>query len=322
MLDYKLEKTCRLPENLKDKLTPEQYQVTHCGATEPAFHNEYWNNKKNGIYVDIVSGVPLFSSKDKFDSGTGWPSFTRPIRKSEVVEKADFSHGMRRVEARSSMADSHLGHVFDDGPGRNEKRYCINSASLKFIPSENLKEAGYPEYLYLFEDEFRKSGRVSETAIFAAGCFWGVEAYFTKIPGVVKTMAGYTGGTTPNPTYSQVCGGKTGHAEAVMIEFDPLVISYSALVRRFWTIHDPTSRNRQGNDIGTQYRSAIFFNHPDHEIAAKEELERYQLELKSKKIVTEIVPAGNFYPAEQYHQKYLEKNPNGYCHIDLSAAEF
>ena len=132
---------------LKQKLTPLQYEVTQNAATEPPFRNVYWNNKKPGIYVDIVSGEPLFSSLDKFDSGCGWPSFTKPLAGSSVTEHSDDTHGMQRTEVRSKAADSHLGHVFDDGPGPSHLRYCINSASLRFIPLEDMEKAGYGAYL-------------------------------------------------------------------------------------------------------------------------------------------------------------------------------
>jgi peptide methionine sulfoxide reductase msrA/msrB len=321
MLDYQENTVCKVPPELKDRLSPAQYEIVKCGGTEPPFHNEYWNNKKPGIYVDVISGEPLFSSLDKFDSGTGWPSFTKPLRKTEIIENADDSHGMRRIEVRSRNGGSHLGHVFDDGPEPTGRRYCINSASLRFIPAENLDSGGYSEYLYLFPAEYHKSGRVSENAIFAAGCFWGVEAYFRKVKGVIDTRVGYIGGKLPHPSYREVCDGRTGHAETVWIEYDPAVVSFNKLLRHFWEIHDPTSLNRQGNDIGAQYRSAVFYLSDVQKTAAQTDALKQQELRKGKKIVTEFVKAGEFYLAEEYHQRYLEKNPYGYCHIDISTAE-
>ncbi|KKB34212.1 Peptide methionine sulfoxide reductase MsrB [Bacillus thermotolerans] len=137
----------------KKKLTPMQYEVTQNNGTEPPFRNEYWNTFEDGIYVDVVSGKPLFSSRDKYDAGCGWPSFTKPIEEEEIEEKQDLSHNMVRTEVRSKTADSHLGHVFPDGPGPAGLRYCINSAALRFIPKEKMEEEGYGKWLVLFEDK-------------------------------------------------------------------------------------------------------------------------------------------------------------------------
>jgi peptide-methionine (S)-S-oxide reductase len=155
-------------------------------------------------------------------------------------------------------------------------------------------------------------------AIFAAGCFWGVEAAFREIPGVTATTVGYTGGTTKNPSYRQVCSGNTGHAEAVQVDFDPAKVTYEELLDVFWASHDPTTLNRQGWDLGTQYRSAIFFTDAAQQAAATASLLKRQ-EARRKPIVTEITPASAFYPAEDYHQQYLEKRGQASCHVGLKS---
>ena len=309
---------------LKKRLSPEQYRVTQECVTEPPFRNEFWDHHAAGIYVDVVSGEPLFSSTDKFYSGTGWPSFTKPIEKRSLTSVTDTSHGMERIEVRSKKADSHLGHVFDDGPGPNGLRYCINSAALRFVPAERLTAEGYGQFASLFPDVKQvASDAKSETpaskeeAVLAGGCFWGMENIIRSITGVLDTEVGYTGGHIASPSYEDVTTGETGHAEAVRVVFDPQVLSFEKLLDYFFRMHDPTTLNRQENDIGTQYRSAIFVNGPEQERVAREVMKRFDKSGRFKKpIVTQIVAATKFYPAEGYHQDYLIHNPNGYnCHV-------
>lgn len=311
-------------DDAKKRLTSMQFHVTQQCGTEPPFHNEFWDNKKQGIYVDVVSGEPLFSSLDKFDSGTGWPSFTKPLKDTSIVNVVDDSHNMDRVEVRSKKANSHLGHLFDDGPMPTGQRYCINSASLRFIPAEDLEREGYGEYKKLFDQPksgiglSKSSGKTNsdyELATFAAGCFWGVESLFKQVKGVLETTVGYTGGTASNPTYRQVCTGITGHAEAVQIKYDPKVVSYEELLSLFWRMHDPTTPNRQGPDVGTQYRSVIFYHNEEQRKVAERSKEEFDRSgVYTNKAATQIVPASTFYEAEDYHQDYFEKQGGGACH--------
>jgi len=273
--------------NMYKKLTPEEEKVIVYKGTEAPFTGKYNDFNETGLYLCKRCGLALFESSSKFKSDCGWPSFDEQIPGAVISQKdADGE----RTENLCASCGAHLGHVFKgEGFTKKDTRYCINSISMDFV----------------------KNG---QRAIFAGGCFWGVEYYFKNEPGVISVTSGYTGGHTNKPAYEEVCTGKTGHAEAIEVVFNPAKTSYETLAKLFFEIHDFTQLDRQGPDIGEQYRSAIFYLNDEQ----KETAEKLVKILKEKgyDVKTEIKAAGTFWPAEQYHQNYYEKTgKTPYCHI-------
>lgn len=278
------------------KLTPEEEQVIVYKATERPFSGKYEDFWEKGTYVCKRCGAPLYRSDSKFNAQCGWPSFDDEI--PGAIKRQKDADG-DRTEILCAKCGAHLGHVFE-GEGFTPKnvRHCVNSVSLDFIPATIVK-AG--------------NDQKTDTAVFAGGCFWGVEYYMKKAKGVISVVSGYTGGHKDHPTYQDVCSGTTGHYEAVEIAFDPSKTTFENVERLFFEIHDPTEWNHQGPDWGEQYRSAIFYRNE----AQKKITEKLIGLLKDKgfKVVTEVKPFTKFWKAEDYHQDYYEhKGTTPYCH--------
>ncbi|MGQ0633935.1 MAG: bifunctional methionine sulfoxide reductase B/A protein [Planctomycetaceae bacterium] len=300
------------------KLTPEQYRVLRSQGTERPFCGTLLDNKRPGVYACAGCGLPLFTSDAKFNSGTGWPSFFQSIATENVEQRADDSHGMLRVEIVCARCGGHLGHVFDDGPRPTGMRFCLNSESLTFTPSDRVAALADPAADGAGGNE-PEHGRAADSptrefavAIFAGGCFWCTEAAFEQLVGVIDVQSGYAGGgMKETANYERVCDGDTGHAEAIRITYDPTRISYNQLLDVFFDAHDPTQLNRQGNDQGTQYRSAIFYATVAEKQAAEAAIRRLtEARVFPQPIVTTLERLVEFYPAEAYHQDYARKHPD------------
>lgn len=269
------------------QLTAEEKKVIVDKGTEAPFTGKYYKNTSKGTYLCRRCGAALYRSSDKFDSECGWPSFDDEI--PGAVTRIRDADGVR-TEILCTKCAAHLGHVFlGEGLTNKDTRHCVNSISLDFIPEKQ------------------------ESAIFAGGCFWGVEHLLQQQKGVISVTNGYTGGTTSNPSYAEVCEGNTGHVEAVEVIYDASQVDYETLAKLFFEIHDPTQSDRQGPDIGEQYRSEIFYKTAKQKEIAEKLINT--LKAKGYKVVTKVAEAKKFWPAEKYHQDYyLKKGSQPYCH--------
>lgn len=279
----------KLPFN---ELSGQEARVIEKKGTEAPFTGKYNNFSESGTYICKKCGAALYNSSFKFKSDCGWPSFDDEIK--GAVNRYPDPDGIR-TEIECASCGAHLGHVFT-GERLTDKniRHCVNSVSLDFVPAK------------------LEAGRYG-TAIFAGGCFWGVEYFMQKTPGVITVTSGFTGGHVKNPSYREVCTGTTGHAEAVKIIYDPRKTSYEALLKLFMEIHDPTQVGGQGPDLGDQYRSEIFYLNEEQKKTAEKNIN--VLKAKGYKVATLLTKASEFYDAEGYHQDYYFKNGKlPYCH--------
>ena len=284
----------------KKVLSPDLYAVARHADTERSFTGTMWKSDTKGTYYCAACGYKLFKSEQKFVSSCGWPSFFEQENKNSVIFKSDNSFGMQRTEALCGRCNSHLGHLFDDGPEPTGKRYCMNAVSLDFVP-----------------DVVSNNKSNLETIVIGGGCYWCVEAVYEQLEGVEKVVSGFSGGTFENPSYEEVCTGTTGAAEVVQITFDKTKTNLDEIFKVFFTVHDPTTLNRQGADAGTQYRSVIFYATEEQKKTAESIIaELNKANVYSSKIVTTLEPFKAFYKAKDYHQNYYENNKDQpYCQL-------
>ena len=289
----------------KKQLSEEQYYVLRQKGTEAPYTGKLLLNKEKGVYKCAACGNELFTDNMKFDSHCGWPSFDKEISGGKIKTVEDNTHGMKRTEIMCAKCGGHLGHLFDDGPTETGMRYCVNSLSLEFVKEGDIAVSQ------------KNTTSTIDTITLGGGCYWCVEAVYEMLDGVVKVESGFSGGTVKNPSYREVCTGSTGHAEVVQITYDNTKTSLDEILKVFFTVHDPTTLNRQGADEGTQYRSVIFYRNELQRKTAKSIIDAINKEnVYGTPVVTQLDAFHTFYKAEDYHQDYYNQNKEEpYCRM-------